>query len=187
MVSVNTTQSCGGCTTGGFACFGQNSCTGGCVEEQTRDCCGAKRSSVVCCSSCGGNCQPNVPCGGATKPNQVIRDTCAPVPGVPAGCQYYSRRSACLGGKCAYYVTTAPAQCKKPPFTVGGVSPAKLECIRQCLQVADAQLGPSDMTAKGCARRSSITKYHNTCFSSCGVPRLLFPDLWWIFAEDDGD
>jgi hypothetical protein len=183
-VSAPAGTSCGGCTTGGLACVGLNSCQGGCLSGETRDCCGSLQSTSVCCPSCTtAGCSPNTPCGG-TKPNTIVSDTCTPVAGVPTACQYYARRDACVGGKCPYYSIESPKQCKSPPFTVSSLPAPILDCIRPCLQTADSKLTSSEKTANGCPKFDSIVSYHETCFEGCGISKMRFPTkLFWAFGK----
>jgi hypothetical protein len=177
---------CAGCTTGGLACFGLNSCEAGCVEKQNYDCCGAfVGTGSACCPSCPGTCQPNQPCN--VKENSIDLDACPAIGNAPRGCQYYTRRDSCAQGKCSYYQITGPMYCKEPPDTTIGYPPLTHNCIRECLQVSDVQLGATERTSSGCPKRSEITRYHNRCFESCGVPEWLFPDKWWWFEAEDGN
>jgi hypothetical protein len=187
IVSVPTNDSCGGCTTGGLACFGLNTCQGGCLSEETRDCCGKFQSARACCPSCTTpGCSPNIKCAGAKKPNTIVSDTCPSVAGVPAECQYYARQNNCVGEKCKYYKLEAPKQCKSPPPTVKFLPAPTLDCIRQCLQIADSKIAASDRNANGCPTFNVITSYHETCFEGCGVSKSRFPTrLFKWFGEYD--
>jgi hypothetical protein len=79
---------CAGCTTGGLACFGLNSCEAGCVEKQTYDCCGAfVGTGSACCPSCPGTCRPNLPCN--VTGNSIDLDACPEVGNAPRGCRPY--------------------------------------------------------------------------------------------------
>jgi hypothetical protein len=187
---VGSGRSCAGCTEGGLACVGLNDCQAGCLEEEMRDCCGNPVTGPVrtCCPSCTNappQCKPNVPCRG--KENSILSDSCPAVGTAPRGCQHYARRNECLKGKCQYYAVTAPKFCKDPPITTSTLTAEQQQCIRECLQVADSRLGPTDKTASGCTRVSAITAYHKRCFQFCGVSGMRFPDWWHWVEADDGD
>jgi hypothetical protein len=177
---------CAGCTTGGLGCSGLNSFESGCVQKQEYDCCGAfVRARPACCPTCPSGCSPNQPC--SVRENSIDLDVCPMIGTASFGCQYYARRESCAPGKCVYYQITAPKYCKDPPLTTSSLTPLTQNCIRECLQGADVQLGATQRTSSGCPKRSEITDYHNLCFESCGVSEARFPDLWWIFEYDDGD
>ncbi len=184
----STGSDCAGCTNGGLACFGYNSCEAGCLDQVSISCDTCKPSDTYsCCPSCPTPCSANLPCAGTT-PNSVVADTCPQDPSASPGCQYYSRKSKCLDGKCKYYAVEAPRRCKDPPPTTADLNYAQLSCIRQCLQARDATLPSSCATASGCTKVDCIVSYHEDCFTQCGVSSSRFPGRIFRWAGDhDGN
>lgn len=173
--------SCGGCTTGGLACFGKNACDRGCVFEEIRDYCGALRAGPKsCCEACDNPCQPNIPC------REMPADDCPRHPGTRYDCEYYARKNDCTNGNCKYYSITSPKYCTNTPPTLSDASDIELSCIRRCLQIADAR--NERRTAGGCSCNTAIVEYHDACFEACGFTELRFPEvIFRVREENDGD
>jgi hypothetical protein len=174
--STGFTSGCAGCTSqGGLTCFGLNDCQSGCLQCETRDYCGKVIGLSACCPSCPDPCKPNQPCADFDAANNTVFDYCPNADDAPRECQYYSRKNECTGGKCSYYASLGPDNCKSPPPTTIDLSDAELACIRQCLQVKDANLPSDQLDADGCPNADPIADYHDTCFEFCGASRWRFP------------
>jgi hypothetical protein len=187
-------SNCAGCTSGGgLACFAQNSCPGRCVLQQSFDCAGHATGIRFCCPGCTKPCEANIPCKGVVpapkKHNHTIAsDTCPVLAGASTPCQYYARKNRQFRGECEYYNPSferllpigcwnAAQCCEDPPppaSTSTGLSIGEIDCIRQCLQIADSQLGDKQRSPSGCPTMDAIGQIHDMCFEECGVISLRF-------------
>jgi RHS repeat-associated protein len=99
-------------------------------------------------------------------------------------CAYYDQK--CQDTGCFYYCYSAPAVCRNAqsaPAPYSFYGPSKLNCVRRCLVREDQKIRGAACDGKRCLPDKDIDDYHQTCFTECGVPPILYPGVnpWWFF------